>query len=84
MVYCFIGDMTAEMGIAHECIKYCENHDLPVVFIVEDNGKSVCTDTYSAWGMASSSFQSGKFSKVKYYQYQNSYPHAGAGKRVQF
>ncbi len=44
-VYCFIGDMTAESGIAHECMKYSRNHGLPIHFVVEDNGKSVCTDT---------------------------------------
>ena len=25
-VYCFMGDMTSETGIAHESIKYCMNH----------------------------------------------------------
>ncbi len=44
-VHCFMGDMTAETGIAHEAIKYSTNHQLPIRFIVEDNGKSVCTDT---------------------------------------
>ena len=44
-----MGDMTAETGIAHECIKYARNHQLPIRFIVEDNGKSVCTDTREAW-----------------------------------
>ena len=83
-VHCFIGDMTAESGIAHECIKYSENYDLPIRFIVEDNGKSVCTDTFSTWGMNGSSFSSNKYSKVVYYKYENSYPHAGAGVRVQF
>ncbi|HET9129838.1 MAG TPA: thiamine pyrophosphate-dependent enzyme, partial [Terriglobia bacterium] len=36
-VYCFMGDMTAETGIAHEAIKYSRNHRLPIHFIVEDN-----------------------------------------------
>ena len=83
-VHCFMGDMTAETGIAHECIKYCQNHDLPIRFIVEDNGKSVCTDTFSTWGMNTSSFRSGEKFKLVYYRYENSYPHAGAGVRVQF
>ena len=83
-VHCFIGDMTAETGIAHECIKYSQNFDLPIRFIVEDNGKSVCTDTYLAWGMEESSFRSRPQDKVEYYQYETKYPHAGAGVRVQF
>jgi len=83
-VHCFVGDMTAETGIAHECIKYSENFDLPIRFIVEDNRKSVCTDTYEAWGMSASSYLAYGGSKVVYYQYETRYPHAGAGERVQF
>jgi pyruvate dehydrogenase E1 component alpha subunit len=83
-VHCFLGDMTAETGIAHECIKYSQNHDLPIRFIVEDNGESVCTDTFYVWGMESSSFSQIASTKVEYYQYENQYPHAGAGVRVQF
>lgn len=49
-VIVFIGDMTAETGIYHECAKYCEGHHLPVTFVIEDNGKSVCTDTEEVWG----------------------------------
>ena len=84
MVYCFMGDMTAETGIAHECIKYSQHHDLPIRFIIEDNGQSVCTDTFETWGMTESSFSNNKISKVIYYKYTNPYPHAGAGVRVQF
>jgi pyruvate dehydrogenase E1 component alpha subunit len=83
-VHCFLGDMTAETGIAHECIKYSSNQNLPIRFIVEDNGKSVCTDTFESWGMKSSSFSRGQHSNVVYYEYESSYPHAGAGIRVQF
>ena len=83
-VHCFVGDMTAETGIAHECIKYSENFDLPIRFIVEDNRKSVCTDTYEAWGMSASSYLEYGGNKVVYYQYETRYPHAGAGERVQF
>ena len=44
-VFCFIGDMTSESGIAHECIKYSINKNLPIIFVIEDNGLSVCSDT---------------------------------------
>ena len=40
-VYCFMGEMTSETGIAHECIKYSRNFKLPIHFIIEDNEKSV-------------------------------------------
>ena len=39
MVYCFMGEMTSETGIAHECIKYSINLDLTIHFVVEDNEK---------------------------------------------
>ncbi len=84
MVHCFLGDMTAETGIAHECIKYSTNFDLPIRFIIEDNGKSVCTDTFETWGMAESSFSRTTNKKVLYYRYESRYPHAGAGVRVEF
>ncbi len=48
-VFCFLGEMTSETGIAHECIKYSRNKNLPIHFIIEDNGKSVCTNTRKAW-----------------------------------
>ena len=50
-VYCFMGEMTSETGAAHESIKYARNHKLPIHFIIEDNGKSVCTDTKATWAM---------------------------------
>ena len=83
-VHCFLGDMTAESGIAHECIKYSENFDLPIRFIVEDNGQSVCTETNKVWGISQSSFKRYLGKKVIHYQYETKYPHAGAGQRVQF
>ena len=48
-VHCFLGDMTAETGIAHECMKYSRNHELPIRFIIEDNNKSVVSDTRQVW-----------------------------------
>lgn len=103
-VHCFMGDMTAETGIAHECIKYSRNHNLPIRFIVEDNGKSVCTDTRAAWKQGKLTYEQppsdacwvwddglleieweGSAVSIVYYRYDGSkYPHAGAGKRVQF
>ena len=83
-VHCFMGEMTAETGIAHECIKYSTNFQLPIRFIVEDNGKSVCTDTREAWNQPVLSYENGQHPMVVYYKYQSKYPHAGAGVRVQF
>ena len=83
-VYCFLGEMTAETGIAHECIKYSRNFKLPIHFIVEDNEKSVCTDTREAWNQKKLSFENINDEYVTYYKYKTTYPHAGAGMRVQF
>ena len=84
MVYCFMGDMTSETGIAHECIKYSRNHQLPIHFIIEDNSKSVCTDTRETWNVSSLSYEEKHDSNITYYHYETKYPHAGAGSRVQF
>ncbi len=83
-VHCFVGDMTAETGIAHESIKYARNHRLPIRFIVEDNEKSVCTDTRQAWNQPRLSFEGVRDEYIHYYRYSTRYPHAGAGVRVQF
>jgi TPP-dependent pyruvate/acetoin dehydrogenase alpha subunit len=83
-VHCFMGDMTSETGIVHECLKYATNQQLPIRFIVEDNAKSVCTDTREAWGQTALTFQNQRHPLVEFYQYQTKYPHAGAGVRVQF
>src|SRR5690606_28802412 len=83
-VHCFMGEMTAETGIAHESIKYARNHRLPIRFIVEDNGKSVCTETREAWGSTKLSFENQRDEYIHYYRYETRWPHAGAGVRVQF
>jgi pyruvate dehydrogenase E1 component alpha subunit len=83
-VHCFMGEMTAETGVAHICMKYSRNHGLPIRFIIEDNGKSVCTDTRETWATQHLSFEDSHDPMIVYYRYQTKYPHAGAGVRVQF
>ena len=83
-VYCFMGEMTSETGIAHECIKYSRNFKLPIHFIIEDNEKSVCTETRKVWKQKKLSYEGFSDEYVTYYHYKLKYPHAGAGKRVQF
>ena len=84
-VYCFMGDMTSETGIAYECIKYSRNFKLPIHFIIEDNSRSVCTITRQAWGSEKLSFEDNSDEYVTYYRYDSSkYPHAGSGIRIQF
>lgn len=77
-VWVFFGDMSAEMGIAHECMKYAGGFDLPIVFVVEDNGLSVDTPTKKVWG------ESRKKAKIIRYKYEREYPHQGCGIWVTF
>ena len=83
-VFCFMGEMTSETGIAHECIKYSRNFKLPIHFVIEDNSKSVCTDTREAWKQKKLTFEEINDEYVTYYRYKSKYPHAGSGRRIQF
>jgi len=83
-VWCFIGDMTSETGMAQTAIRYSEKHDLPITFVIEDNGISVLTETRKVWNSTTLRFEESPSSKVISYKYASKYPHAGAGVRVQF
>ena len=82
-VFCFVGDMTSETGCFHENWKYALAHELPITWIIEDNEKSVCTDTKATWGIKELT-NSGLSLNVIYYKYETKYPHAGTGERIQF
>ncbi len=78
-VWVFIGDMTFETGTFHETFKYAQNFNLPIKFVVEDNGLSTNTPTYETWGKKS------KIPKeIMYYKYKRKYPHHGTGSWVLF
>jgi pyruvate dehydrogenase E1 component alpha subunit len=88
-VWCWTGDMSAETGAWHEAYKYSVNHQLPITFVVEDNGVSVETPTAKIWGRTVPYYAKDadwyQDTNLIYYRYQNTrYPHAGAGVRVQF
>lgn len=76
-VWCFVGDMAASGGLFHECVQYAQGHDLPITYVIEDNGLSVKTDTKKVWGK-------GKKKKIIRYYYKRKWPHAGIGKFVLF
>lgn len=78
-VWCFIGDMSFETGLFYEAHKYARNFDLPLYFIVEDNGVSTYTPTISTWTK-----QREIPSDVIYYEYKSKYPHYGSGKWIAF
>lgn len=83
-VWCFFGDMTSETGMAQTCIRFAEKYDLPITFVVEDNGVSVLTETRGVWGTDTLRYEERISPKVISYKYTSKYPHAGAGTRVQF
>ena len=78
-VWIFIGDMTYETGIFHECYKYSKNFKLPIKFVVEDNNMSTNSPTNKVWKKKS------KIPKeITKYKYKRKYPHHGTGGWVLF
>ena len=83
-VWCFVGDMTAEIGMANTAFKFAANMGLPLTFVVEDNGVSVMTPTREVWGQSEIGHATDVPGTVIRYSYKSKYPHAGAGIRVEF
>ena len=85
-VWCFVGDMTAHTGIFWECIKYAHFNDLPMTFVIEDNGLSTDTPTGEAWGLDNQSYFNilAKIfpGRMIYYKYKRKWPHYGTGKFI--
>ena len=78
-VWVFVGDMSFESGIFYEVHKYARNFDLPLYFVVEDNGVSTYTPTKATWN------EKRKVpSDVIHYTYKSKYPHYGSGKWIAF
>ena len=76
-VWCFVGDMAASVGAFYEACHYCGGHDLPITFIIEDNGLSCDSPTKECWG-------TGHGFKLMRYRYERQHPHVGTGKYVSF
>src|SRR3990167_2063281 len=76
-VLCFIGDSASYCGITLESIRYSRGHNLPILFIVEDNDKSVRANTLDTWGLGF------EHKEIEYF-YDMEYPHAGTGAYVIF
>jgi pyruvate dehydrogenase E1 component alpha subunit len=90
-VWCFIGDMTATLGTFNDCLRYAWGFDLPIIFVIENNGLSTDTKTSEVWNLTDeyldNFFQgltaSGQ-SKLRYYKYTRTRPHYGIGEFVIF
>lgn len=86
-VWCWVGEMTSETGAFHENWKYSMAHDLPITWVIEDNSKSVCTDTRATWNLPKLTHEQPELieiNKIIYYRYTSKYPHSGVGYRIQF
>lgn len=78
-VWCFLGDMAFETGTFYEVHKYARNFELPLYFVVEDNGISTYTPTEATWKV-----RRDIPSDVVHYSYKSKYPHYGSGKWIAF
>jgi pyruvate dehydrogenase E1 component alpha subunit len=74
-VWCFVGDMAASCGTYKDCLRYAESQDLPISFVIENDGFSTYTPTEAAWGMPVAYPPS---RKQWYYRYERTEPHIGA------
>jgi len=80
VVWCFIGDMAFETGGFYEMHKYAQRYNLPIRFVVEDNGVSTNTPTEETWNGTKRDVPS----DVIWYEYKKEWPHYGTGKWVIF
>lgn len=85
-VWCWTGDMSANTGAWSEAYRYSVAQQLPITFVVEDNGLSVLTPTAEVWGSGNWYLPTTEKcdwyegTNLIYYRYENNkYPHAGAG-----
>ncbi len=81
-VWAFMGDMAGLSGIAYECMLYSSVNDLPITFVIEDNGLSTNSPTYETWGASCISYPD--FSNVLYYKYTRNCEHINCGVYVEF
>ena len=77
-VWCFVGDMTWMTGIYRESYEFSRGHNLPIHFVIEDNGYSTNSPTFEVWG------DTDGFVPSSYHRYIRTYPHVGTGKHVSF
>lgn len=94
-VWCFVGDMSAESGPFYEAVKYSIRNELPIHFIIEDNGLSTNTPTQESWGTKYNMDYWHIFNHPTYHDAFNDYitmfkykrekyPHVGIGKWIHF
>lgn len=85
-VWVFVGDMTASSGLFHDAWQYSFNNNLPITFVIEDNGLSTDTPTKTAWGNEGYRhwWEDKERPKIITYKYERTHPHYGLYNRVDF
>jgi hypothetical protein len=68
--------MAATTGAFSDAEKYALRNDLPIRFVIEDNGMSCDSPTDDCWG------EYGSAQEPIYYRYVRTWPHAGIGRNV--
>lgn len=81
-VWCFVGDMAAEMGCFWEALKYAIGEKLPIVFIIENNNIGCNTPTNKVWKVRQRITKKGRH--VIFYDYKRTHGHYGIGEWVIF
>ncbi|MBU4116895.1 MAG: hypothetical protein KKG94_04040 [Nanoarchaeota archaeon] len=79
-VWCFVGDGAEDEGHFYEAVRYVDGHDLPCIFVIEDNDRSVQTPKIERYGKSNLNWPE----CVKRYHYTATFPHVGIGKFVDF
>lgn len=77
-VWCFVGDMAATTGAYHEATRYARGQQLPITFVIEDNGLACDSPTEECWG------PQGYGHREIRYKFQRKWPHVGIPKYVNF
>lgn len=81
-VWVFVGDMAASGGMHHDCVVYADINELPITFVIEDNGYSTNTPSADAWGCRSGCRSPKTMSdRTIHYRYERTHPHYGSGRR---
>jgi pyruvate dehydrogenase E1 component alpha subunit len=74
-VWCFAGDGAEDEGHFYEAVRYVDGHDLPLVFVIEDNDRSVETPKGERHGASTLQWPA----CVRRYAYTPTFPHVGTG-----
>lgn len=79
-VWCFVGDGAEDEGHFYEAVRYVDGWDLPCIFIIEDNNRSVETSKIERYNKSEITWPS----CVRRYHYIPTTLHAGTDKFVNF